>query len=90
MVVSVLNPKGGTGKTTLATNLGRALQGAGDVLILDVDPQQSAQEWAERNPAEYPGVLGVQAGRLLHMIPKVTSRYDHVVIDGAALMEDGC
>lgn len=87
MVVSVLNPKGGTGKTTLATNLGRALQRAGDVLLLDVDPQQSAQEWAERNPAEYPGVLGVQAGRLLHMVPKVTSRYDHVVIDGAALME---
>ena len=87
MVVSVLNPKGGTGKTTLATNIGRALQNADEVLLLDVDPQQSAQEWAERNPADYPGVLGVQAGSLLQMIPKVTSRYDHVIIDGAALME---
>ena len=87
MVVSVLNPKGGTGKTTLATNISRALQGAGDVLLLDVDPQQSAQEWAEHNPPDYPAVLGVQAGRLLQTLPQVTGRYDHVVIDGAALME---
>ena len=86
MVVAILNPKGGTGKTTLATNLSRSLQAWGDVLLLDLDPQQSAQEWAERNPADYPGVLGVQPENLLRTIPKVKDRFGTIVIDGAAIM----
>ena len=86
-MLSVLNPKGGTGKTTLATNLARSLQSCGEVLLLDLDPQQSAQEWAERNPQEYPGVLGIQQGSLLRMIPKIKERFDLVIMDGAAIME---
>ena len=86
MVIAILNPKGGTGKTTLATNLSRSLQAWGDVLLLDLDPQQSAQEWAERNPADYPGVLGVQPENLLRTIPKVKDRFGTIVIDGAAIM----
>jgi len=47
----------------LATNLSRALQAwTAEVLLLDMDPQQSAQEWAARNPENYPGVIGVQVG----------------------------
>lgn len=86
MVLSILNPKGGTGKTTFATNLSRSLQPWGNILLLDLDPQQSAQEWAERNPGEYPGVLGVQQGSLLQTIPKVQDRFDLIIIDGAAIM----
>ena len=55
MVLAILNPKGGAGKTTLATNLARALQSQGTILLLDLDPQQSAQEWATRNPDDYSG-----------------------------------
>ncbi len=86
MVIAILNPKGGSGKTTLSTNLSRSLQSGGDVLLLDLDPQQSAQEWAERNPADYPGVLGVQPENLLRTIPKVKDRFEIIVIDGAAIM----
>ena len=86
MVIAILNPKGGTGKTTLATNLSRSLQSWGDVLLLDLDPQQSAQEWAERNPEDYPGVLGVQPDNLLRTIPKVKDRFGIIIIDGAAIM----
>ena len=87
MVISILNPKGGVGKTTLATNISRALQPwAEDVLLLDMDPQQSAQEWAARNPDDYPGVLGVQQDNLLQIIPKVKNRFDLIIIDGAAIM----
>ena len=43
-VVAVLNQKGGSGKTTIATNLACALQADGDsVLLVDADPQGSAR-----------------------------------------------
>ena len=87
MVISILNPKGGSGKTTLATNLSRSLQGPGEVLLLDLDPQQSAMEWAERNPQDYPSVVRVPQGGLLNVIPRVRDAFDHIVIDGAAIME---
>ena len=46
-VIAVLNQKGGSGKTTIATHLARALQLDGhDVLLVDSDPQGSARDWA--------------------------------------------
>lgn len=46
-VIAVLNQKGGSGKTTIATHLARALllDGAA-VLLVDSDPQGSARDWA--------------------------------------------
>ena len=39
-VIAVLNQKGGSGKTTIATHLARALQLEGaEVLLVDSDPQ---------------------------------------------------
>jgi chromosome partitioning protein len=55
-VVAVLNPKGGTGKTTLATNLARALgiRLGIPALLLDTDPQGTARDWqrAQSSPLE--------------------------------------
>lgn len=46
-VIAVLNQKGGSGKTTIATHLARAFQLQGsDVLLVDSDPQGSARDWA--------------------------------------------
>jgi chromosome partitioning protein len=47
MIISVINQKGGVGKTTLCTNLAGALAAEGRrVLVIDADPQGSALDWA--------------------------------------------
>jgi chromosome partitioning protein len=53
-IISLLNPKGGSGKTTLSTHLVRAFHERGaKVLLVDSDPQGSASDWhaaREENP----------------------------------------
>ena len=82
-VVAIVNQKGGTGKTTLATNLAWVLEEKGDVLLLDADPQASAQNWgAGDDPApEALTVKGVGGGDLLRMVRSMASDYDWVIID---------
>lgn len=47
-VISVIQTKGGTGKTTTAMMVSSALSSLGDrVLVLDADKQRSAADWAE-------------------------------------------
>ena len=47
-IIASGNLKGGTGKTTIAVNLACALTVRGlEVILLDVDPQASACEWAQ-------------------------------------------
>src|SRR5215470_17085985 len=49
MIIAVLGEKGGTGKTTLATNLAGMRAAANrDVLIIDADRQGSASYWTEK------------------------------------------
>ncbi|MBW7931209.1 MAG: ParA family protein [Gammaproteobacteria bacterium] len=60
--IVVLNPKGGSGKTTLATNLAAwfAAQGRRTALM-DFDPQGSTMRWAHNRPQERPFIYTVDA-----------------------------
>jgi chromosome partitioning protein len=54
-LVSVVNSKGGSGKTTLSTHLAARYAAQGHRCILgDLDRQQSAIEWVERRPPSLP------------------------------------
>ncbi len=44
-IISIVSPKGGTGKTALATALAVALSGRGRTCLYDLDPQGSAARW---------------------------------------------
>lgn len=53
--ILIANSKGGSGKTTLATNLaGYFAMLGGCVMLSDLDRQQSSTRWIQRRPAEMP------------------------------------
>ena len=55
----VANSKGGSGKTTLATNLAGLLAARGVRAVLaDLDRQRSSAHWLERRPAGFPRIAG--------------------------------
>ncbi len=55
--ILVANPKGGSGKTTLATNIAGWLAGKRQPVVLrDLDPQRSSMEWLRRRPALFPRI----------------------------------
>jgi chromosome partitioning protein len=82
-VIVVANPKGGVGKSTVATNLAGALARAGRAVMLgDADRQQSAQQWLALRPVQLPLIRGWDVARE-HIVrpPKGTT---HVVLDTPA------
>lgn len=83
-IVAVLNQKGGAGKTTLATNLSRALQLGGDkVLLVDSDPQGSARDWNAAGNGELLPVVGLDRSTLAKDIQAIQNNQDWLIIDGA-------
>lgn len=59
--IVLINPKGGCGKTTLATNLASsyALRGFAPTII-DCDPQGYCVRWLEQRPADRPLCYGIE------------------------------
>ena len=58
--IVVLNPKGGSGKTTLAINLAAYFAIRGDnTLLIDRDPQGSATRWLRKRKAPQPVITGI-------------------------------
>ncbi len=82
-VIVVANPKGGVGKTTLATHIAGYFASRGHPVMLgDVDRQQSARTWLALRPA---GLARIAAWEVAHdevvRPPKGTT---HVVLDTPA------
>lgn len=60
--ILVANPKGGSGKTTLATNIAGWLAGKRQrVGLQDADPQGSSTQWLSRRPGLFPSIAGFSA-----------------------------
>jgi chromosome partitioning protein len=79
----IANPKGGAGKSTLATNLAGWLAKTGKrVMLGDIDRQQSAREWLRLRPPALPYIAtwDIQAGEPARPPQDAT----HVVLDSPA------
>jgi chromosome partitioning protein len=88
-IIAVLNQKGGAGKTTLSTNLARALQLGGDkVLLVDSDPQGSARDWNAAGNGELLPVIGLDRPTLAKDIQAIRDNQDWIIIDGAPQIAD--
>ena len=83
-VVAIINQKGGTGKTTLATNLAWVLAEKEDILLLDADPQASAQNWSvgDGTVPETLTIKEIGTGDLFRLVRSMAADYDWVIIDG--------
>jgi chromosome partitioning protein len=90
--IVVLNPKGGSGKTTLAVSLAAFFAANGRrAAIMDFDPQASALRWAHNRPDHRPYIHSVGA---FEYNPRVTRSYQlrmppdvrNVIVDTPAAM----
>lgn len=81
--VLVANPKGGAGKTTLATNLSGYFANKGKKTTLcDLDRQQSSLRWMAFRAPALPAITGYFAGNQISLnLPKEA---DWVVVDAPA------
>ncbi len=62
--ITIINGKGGCGKTTVATNLASAYAKLNiKTALLDFDPQGSSTFWLKSRPSEAPQLHGIEAYR---------------------------
>lgn len=60
--IVVLNPKGGCGKSTIATNIAACYAArTGTPALMDFDPQGSTMAWLDRRPGNLPPIHGIAA-----------------------------
>jgi chromosome partitioning protein len=82
----VLNPKGGCGKSTIATNIAGyfAMRGK-NVSLADCDPQSSSSDWMEIRPSNLSKInhVPVKHGKL-----HVPNNTDMLILDTAAGIHD--
>jgi chromosome partitioning protein len=81
--IVIANPKGGVGKSTLATNLAGLFAREGHVVMLgDVDRQQSSRQWLALRPPQLPPIRSWDVDR--NDIARPPHGTTHVVLDTPA------
>jgi chromosome partitioning protein len=84
-VISFLNPKGGSGKTTSVINIATSIARNNKVAVVDTDPQQSLANWNKAEKANF-DVFTVTSEKDVYTIRKELKDYPYVIIDGAGAL----
>jgi len=91
--IAVLNPKGGSGKTTLATNLASYFAASGKkTALMDYDSQGSSTFWVGQRPADRPAIQVIPAykhpaGVTRNWFLRVEPSTECLIIDTAAALD---
>jgi len=91
--ILILNPKGGSGKTTIATNLAANLAvSGGQPALMDLDPQASSMRWLTKRPSEQAQVYGIAGFEKSTAVTRswqlrVPQQCDSLIIDTPAALE---
>lgn len=81
-VVAIVNPKGGVGKSTLATNLAGYFAARRERTMLgDFDRQQSARSWLGLRPE---GAMPIETWEVSNAVARPPKGVTHVVLDTPA------
>lgn len=81
-VIAVTNQKGGAGKTTVAMNVAAGLARRAPVVVVDLDPQSSATQWAAAGTKAFPAtVKQLRIGAALPDLRKEFRAFDYIVLD---------
>lgn len=85
-VVAIANPKGGVGKSTIATNLAGYFARQGhQVMLGDIDQQQSSRSWLSLRAPSLPAIKAWEIEGRRARPPKGVT---HVVLDTPAGLDD--
>ena len=80
--IMVLNSKGGSGKSTVATNLASYYATEGKkVILVDLDPQASSLDWLAARPSGRSTIIGIDGSAGQFRVPRSA---DYVIYDTPA------
>ena len=89
MIVATVGEKGGTGKSTIATNLAGLRSAVSDVVLVDADRQGTASTWVARrlelgNGHYVPACVQSFGDTLARSLRDMATRYQDVIVDVAS------
>jgi chromosome partitioning protein len=83
--VMVLNYKGGSGKSTVASNLASYYASQGNkVILVDLDPQASSLDWLASRPSGRSSISGIDGAAGQYRLPR---NADYVIYDTPAAVQ---
>jgi len=91
--IIILNPKGGSGKTTVATNLAARFAAIGkNAVLMDLDPQGSSTRWLTKRTKELTPIHGIAAFERSATVTRswqlrIPSESEVVIVDTPAALD---
>lgn len=87
-VISIVNQKGGCGKSTTAVHFAYWLAQNRSVTLIDADAQQSSSSWLSCLPKDIPHTAILDPEALFEAIEEASSQYEVVVVDGPGSLSE--